>query len=118
MALAAVLKNIDYSRRRKRFKLAVTMSGNYATGGDTLDLTAVTNPNFLPAGKFAIVPDDYDAQNAPGGYTAEFLPGTTLANGKVLFRSAAGAEVAAAAYPGALSGDTLNLTLSSKLYRS
>lgn len=118
MALASVLKLIDFSRRRKRWRLAVTISGNYTTGGDTLDLTAVTNPSFIPAGAFAQVPDEFECQNPPGGYSCEVIVGTALNNSKVKFFSAPGTELAAGAYPAAITGDTLYIVATAKAFRS
>lgn len=104
MALASSFKIVEPSRRRKRIRVNIVATGNYVTGGDTLDLTATTNPNFLNAAGFASLPTDNEIVYLPGGYSAEFVPGTTLANGKIKVYSAAGTELAAAAYPAVLLG--------------
>lgn len=93
MALAAVAKFVDITRRRRKVGLGITPSGNYTKGGDVLDLTKVTNPNFLQSAGIGAVPDAYTAENAPAGYTAEFIPGATLQTCKVKYNSAAGAEI-------------------------
>jgi hypothetical protein len=112
MALAAQLKVVDVSRRRRVLRLLITPSGNYTTGGDTLDLTQVTNPAFKAGGFFGGMPDDWALINCPGGYNAEYFPGTALNNGKIKFYSAAGTEIGAAAYPAILQGDPLEFEFS------
>jgi hypothetical protein len=114
MALASVVRFVDYSRRRKVITLGVTFSGSYTTGGDTLDLTATTNPKYFVAAKFGTIPVEFVVCNDAGGCGFEWVPGTTLANGKVKVFSAANTELAAGAYNAALTGDTLILELSVK----
>jgi hypothetical protein len=118
MTMAAVVKNTDFTRRRKKLNIEVTMSSNYATGGDTLNLTTMTNPNFLAGANVNSIPPQCDVafKNGPGGYEPRWVPGTTLANGKVQIYSTGGTEVAAGAYPAALSGDKLEIEISSKMY--
>lgn len=118
MALATVIKAVDFTRRRKRRQLEITMSGNYAAGGDTLDLTKATNPSYLQGAGFSNVPvlSDVTVKNSPDGYTAEFVPGTTLANSKIKFMSTADTELAAGAYPANLAAVKLELEISSQMY--
>lgn len=116
MALASTVTVVDITRRRKRKTIQVTPSGNYVAGGDTIDLTATTNPSFLAGAGFGSVPKRYIACRAPGGYTAEYIPGATLATCKVKYYSAAGQELAAGAYPAALTGDVTEVELSTALY--
>jgi hypothetical protein len=119
MAIAAVVKAVDFTRRRRRVSLALTFSGSYATGGDTLNLTTVTNPSFLSAAGFSTIPTTTDVsfRNGAGGYDFDFVPGTTLANSKIKLFSAANTELAAGAYNAALTGDTLNIEISIPVYR-
>lgn len=116
MALASKITYIDYTRRRKRRSLTITPSGNYVVGGDTLDLTKTTNPNFIASSSFAGVPQNSISQNAPGGYTAEFIPGATLAACKVKYYASDGTELAAGAYPAALTGDLTKIEVSTDTY--
>ncbi|HEY1808847.1 MAG TPA: hypothetical protein VGG42_09810 [Acidobacteriaceae bacterium] len=74
MTLAAQVTAVDLTRRRKRQTVSVPTTGNYVQGGDPLDLSAATNPRFLQGGGFGRVPGEWAALNAPGGYTAEFIP--------------------------------------------
>lgn len=115
MALASALDYIDITRRKKRRRVKITPSGNYVAGGDTLDLTKMTNPNNLGAALFANPPKFAAQQNAPGGYAAEFIPGATLATCKVKY-SVNGAELAAGAYPAVLTGDTTTLEFITDTY--
>jgi len=93
----------------KRIHVAGTVaaSGNYATGGDALDLS-----------QSPLVASDQPPINGTAwmdglaGYDYVFLPGAAMNSCKVkIFQqgAAAGAfpELAAGAYPGAISGDTI-----------
>ncbi len=107
MALTFTL--VDTWDDGKRIHVAGTAaaSGNYSTSGDTLDLS-----------QFPIVA----ATQAPvqgtawmdglAGYDYVFYPGTAMNNGKVkIFQQGASAgafpELAAGAYPSAISSDTI-----------
>lgn len=92
----------------------VVATGNYTTGGDTLNInpSAITDPNGkgllgVPLNP-TIIPPSFENQNI-GGYYAQFVAGTTLANGKVKFYQSQAAELAQAAYPVAISGGVLTL---------
>lgn len=115
MALASALDYIDITRRKKRRRVKITPSGNYVAGGDTLDLTKMTNPNNLGASRFGNVPKFAASQNVPGGYTAEYIPGATLATCKVKY-ALNGAELAAGAYPAVLTGDVTDLEFITDTY--
>lgn len=85
--------------------LALAFAGNYPTGGDTLDLTAISEAlnridgfkNF----KFDGIKVMYPVSES-GGYYFEIIKGTTLANNKVKIYKPAGTELDAGAYPAAL----------------
>ena len=105
MAIASSLVSVDPTRRFVRRTLNLVFSGNYTTGGDTLDLTATTNPNSLEGARaFSLVPAQFAVQNVPDGYTAEILAGSALNNWKVKWYTASNTELAAAAYPAGISG--------------
>lgn len=115
MAVAA--KGIDLGRARRKVRrvLSLTLSGNYVTAGDTLDLTAITNPKGIDGMKnFSRLPDYYEVLNKPAAYGVQVIPGTTLANTKVkIWDNAAAAELAQAGYPGALTGaDAIQIAFS------
>ncbi len=87
----------------------VTASGNYATGGDTLDVS-VAGPAGLPSSQ----PPMIAWIDGLSGYDFVFAPGTAQNNGKVkVFANGAAAgafpELASGAYPAAIIADTIML---------
>lgn len=107
MSIASTCIDFIGARQRTIRHLSLTLSGDYSTGGDTLDLTATTNPNRIPAAKaFSALPDVISLENFPGGYTFELIPGTALNNNLLKIYTAEGTELAAAVYPAAISGAT------------
>lgn len=111
MSLALAVKSVDIDLRKKEVVLTATASGNYATGGDTVNLTAVTNPQNHNGGSFGFPVNiqDYSVEQGGGGYTAELIPGATPATWKLKVFSAPGTELAAGAYPAAITGDPFEL---------
>ena len=105
MAVALAIKAIDVSRRRKRITYNLTFSGNYSTGGDTLNLATASNPRFLDAGYPSRVPDQIDVMGNPGGTSAEAVLGTGMTDNKIKLFSAPNTELAAGAYNAAVTGD-------------
>jgi hypothetical protein len=107
MALAFTLVDTWDDGRRIHVAGTITASGSYATNGDTLDLSqspvvAATRP---PVQGTAWM-------DGLSGYGYVFYPGTAMNNGKVkMFQQGASAgafpELAAGAYPGAITGDTI-----------
>ena len=84
-------------------------SGNYSTGGDTLDLSQ------FPIIAAAQAPLQGTAwMDGVAGYDYVFVPGSAMNNGKVkMFQQAASAgpfpELAAGPYPAAITADTITL---------
>lgn len=86
----------------------VVLTGSYPTGGDPLDLTG---KGIQTAQKPIIARID----TRTGGFKTTYIPGTSLANGKVkvMVNDAGGANAAmgehtAASYVAGLTGDTLD----------
>ena len=105
MPIASSLVSMDPTRRFVRRTLNLVFSGAYPTGGDTLDLTATTNPNGLEGAKaFALNPTVYGVRNLPDGYTAEIIAGAALNSWKVKWYTASNTELAAGVYPAGISG--------------
>lgn len=102
MAIVLVSVQRDITRRKRRLVIQGTVSGNYVTGGIPVDWTTVTNPKMLPGGRPRSNPLLGEVLNTPGGYSAEFIPGTTMKNWLLKVYTGGGAELAAAAFPGAL----------------
>lgn len=105
----------DVTRRRKVLTVAVTLSGDYTVGGDTVDLTTVTNPLMLSNGKVSALPTRATVVNSPDGYSAEFITGATLQTCKLKVYTAMGTELTAIAYPAALIADPFLIELSGPL---
>ena len=107
MALAFNL--VDTWDDGKRIHVAGTAaaSGNYATGGDTLDLSQ------FPAIASTQAPVQGTAwMDGLAGYDYVFYPGSAMNNGKVkIFQQGASAgafaELAAGSYPAAISSDEI-----------
>lgn len=95
----------------------LVFSGNYTTGGDTLNLGVLSVDNFPKLLKVAS-PPVYFNLNGQGLYTYLYVPGTTINNGKVKIISlATQAELAAGAYPGGVTGDTVTFEFSFTKYK-
>ena len=98
----------DVSERHFAVIGTVTVNaGDYATGGLTLSLAdAAINASWLPVW--------VDIVSPTSGYVYRFNPGTALANGKLLIFGQDGTtgplkEIAAAATPAGVTGDTINI---------
>lgn len=109
MALAATVLKVENTQKTLKRTLSITFSGNYTTGGDTLDLTAVTasTQGSMSSIKFHRLPFVYDLGNpCAAGYNYELVPGAAFTNWllKVYEQDGAGAmaEIAQAAYPAAV----------------
>ena len=107
MPLALAVAAAHHDLRDKELIIQATPSGNYVAGGDTVNLTVVSNPKFIGDAQFGFPGkiDDYEVLSAPDGYTANLVPGATLATWLLQVYSAANTPLAAAAYPaGVLAG--------------
>lgn len=105
MPIALVTFDKEISRRRKRLRVKGTLSGNYVTGGITVDLTTISNPKLLSSGKAASNPTLGLVLNSPAGYTGELVAGATIKTWLLKVFTTGGAELAAAAFPAALAAD-------------
>lgn len=116
MAVALVVSSVDITRRKKRITYNATLSGNYATNGDTLDFTAATDPSFKGARIPSVAPELIEVLGSPGGYDLEGVIGTLPTNCKLkAFGAGSGGatpvEVSAGAYPAGITGDTANVKI-------
>ena len=101
MALAINVQQVETDQKGVYIFGTLTASGNYATGGDTLDFTAVGVVDKIAAGTAPV-------QVWIGGTTGDsygWVVGSSLANGKVKINTASATELAAAAYPARITGD-------------
>lgn len=110
-------------RQTQRSYSGIFTGGAYALGGELVDPTNATDPNFLAepiAGFFDIADHQariYKAEvtKAPAGYGAEILlnPAATGWNNAYFVKlfSAPGVELAAAAYPAAILADRFHFSI-------
>lgn len=82
----------------------LTASGSYSTGGDTLDLTALSLPPGLTL-PVSTPPIGGWVQGSTGD-SYSFIPGTAMNNSKIKINTASNTELAASAYPARITGDT------------
>ncbi|HEV2305979.1 MAG TPA: hypothetical protein VGR93_10700 [Candidatus Acidoferrales bacterium] len=109
MALAFTLVDSWDDGRHIHVAGTVAASGNYATGGDTLDLTALESLG-VPTTKPPIMGTAW--MDGLAGYDYVFSPGAAMNSGKVkIFQQGSGAgafaELASGAYPAAITADTV-----------
>ena len=109
MALTFTLVDSWDDGRRVHVVGTVAASGSYTTGGDTLDLSPI-EPLGVPTTQPPIAGTAW--MDGLAGYDYVFTPGAAINSGLVkIFQqgSAAGpfAELAAAAYPSAITSDTV-----------
>lgn len=92
---------------------SITLSGSYATHGDTLDLSQLFGVQSRKAPVEVRVFEAPAAGTSPSGYVYIFCPGTDGTNGKLtIFTTGTAAgdplnELAAGAYPAGLTGATI-----------
>ncbi|HET7107823.1 MAG TPA: hypothetical protein VFI38_13515 [Candidatus Acidoferrum sp.] len=102
--------NVDSSASNFVYAVAtLTFSGNYASGGDTLDFTQVTN--VIPSD--TIVQVFAESQNGNSGY---YIPiqGAALNNWKLKAFLGGGTEVSAGAYPASVTTDIVQLSITAR----
>ena len=102
--------NVDSSASNFVYAVAtLTFSGNYPTGGDTLDFTQIANQ--VPSD--TIVQVFAESQNGNSGY---YIPvqGTALNNWKLKAFVGGGTEIGAGAYPGTVTGDIVQLSITAR----
>jgi len=107
MALTFTLVDTWDDGQRIHVSGTVAASGNYTTSGDTVDLSL--NPII---GSTQAPTQGTAWMDGLAGYDYVFYPGNAMNNGKVkIFQQGASAgpfpELAAGAYPSAITGDTI-----------
>lgn len=113
MSLLATITYVKSDGQLIRVGFNIAASGNYPSGGDTLNLsTAGQDPAFIgtvPAIESLGGPINLDVWDAGGNITNGVFPvlGSSGANSKVKFTSAFNTELAAGAYPGSITGGKL-----------
>lgn len=81
---ALSVTDVNESRRsRTRTVKVILAAGDYVSGGITLDLTTVTNPNNLPVAKFTRNPISATVKGSYGSHMVTVEAGTLLTNWKL-----------------------------------
>ncbi len=102
--------NVDGSGSNLFYAIGtLAFSGNYTTGGDTLDFTQVADK--LPSTQ--IIQVFADSQNGNAGYYVP-IAGSALNNWKLKAFSGGGAEIAAGAYPASVTTDVVQITITAR----
>jgi hypothetical protein len=102
--------NVDSSASNFVYAIAtLTFSGNYPTGGDTLDFTTVADK--LPSDQ--IIQVFAESQNGNSGY---YIPvqGSALNNWKLKAFVGGGTEITAGAYPASVTSDIVQLSITAR----
>ena len=102
--------NVDGSASNFVYAVAtLTFSGNYPTGGDTLDFTQIADK----LGSDTIVQVFAESQNGNSGY---YIPvqGSALNNWKLKAFLGGGTEVSAGAYPASVTTDIVQLSITTR----
>jgi hypothetical protein len=87
----------------------LAFSGNYPTGGDTMDFTTVADK--LPSTQ--IIQVFADSQNGNAGYYVP-VAGSALNNWKLKCFAGGGTEITAGAYPASVTSDAVQITITAR----
>lgn len=102
--------NVDGSGNNFIYAIGtLTFSGNYPTGGDTLDFTQVADK--LPSDQVMQV--FADSQNGNSGYYVP-VAGAPLSAWKLKAFTGGGTELTAGAYPASVTSDVVQVTISAR----
>src|SRR6267378_8043897 len=110
ITIALTPLNVDSSASNFVYAIGtLTFSGNYPTGGDTLDFTTVADK--LPSDQ--LIQEFADSQNGNAGYYVP-VQGSALNNWKLKAFTGGGTEVSAGAYPASVTTDIVQLTITAR----
>src|ERR1700686_3378173 len=102
--------NVDSSANNFVYAIAtLAFSGNYPTGGDTIDFTTVADK--LPWTQ--IIQAFAERQNGNAGYYVA-VAGTAQNNWKLKAFSGGGTEISAGAYPASITTDAVQLAITAR----
>jgi hypothetical protein len=102
--------NVDSSANNFVYAIAtLSFSGNYPTGGDTIDFTTVADK--LPSTQ--IIQAFAESQNGNSGYYVA-IAGTALNNWKLKAFNGGGTEISAGAYPASVTTDVVQLAITAR----
>lgn len=106
MAVTLSILDVDNSGKTTYVTCLATLSGNYSTGGDTVDLTTIIGKGRLGRVFQAFNPILYGWGVCSTGASLAIIPGTALNNNKLKINTASNTELAAGAYAAQFTGDT------------
>ena len=94
-ATLTLLHGPEVGQLTRKFTFKVVLTSNYPTGGETL--------NFAPyvSGAVGVLPTSVRTERF-AGYETSYIPGTSIANGKLMVFASPGTEFTAGAYSAAL----------------
>lgn len=92
----------DMGTRIASVRVDFVLSGSYATGGETVDLTQIPRVHVRDKSKIKVI----WFQSANGVYAYNFVFGSNLTNGKIKILTALGTELGAGAYAAGYTSDT------------
>ena len=98
-ATLTLLHGPEVGSLTRKFIFKVVLTGSYPTGGETLDFAPYVSGD-IGALPISVVPQRF------GGYVPSYIPGASISAGKLMQFSAPGTQLAAGAYPAALTGLT------------
>jgi hypothetical protein len=102
--------NVDSSANNFVYAIAtLAFSGNYPTGGDTIDFTTLADK--LPSTQ--IIQAFAESQNGNNGYYG-VVAGAALNNWKLKAFSGGGTEISAGAYPASVTTDVVRLAITAR----
>ena len=117
MAIAVQVTQMEASGQQIYLTFNLVASGNYVTGGDTIDFTklvaASSNLNAQWAGVVAasLPPINFTVWTAGGNLSRDYvgIQGTAMNNSKIKMNTTKGSttELAAGAYPADVTADTI-----------
>lgn len=111
MAIAIVVSRVDATQQGVTIEGTLVPSGNYPTGGDTVNFSTVPQipSNLGPVGLVGIA-EQPASGGTPSGYLLYLIAGSTPANWLLFVATAVAqgpTQLAAAAYPAALAAATI-----------
>ena len=110
ISISLTPNNVDSSASNFVYAIAtLTFTGNYPTGGDTLDFTQVADE--LPSTQ--IVQAFAESQNGNSGYYVA-IAGSALNNWKLKAFNGGGTEITAGAYPAGVTSDVVQLSITAR----
>jgi hypothetical protein len=102
--------NVDSSASNFVYAIAtLAFSGNYPSGGDTLDFTQVADK--IPSTQ--MVQAWAESQNGNSGYYVA-VAGSALNNWKLKAFNGGGTEITAGAYPASVTSDVVQLSITAR----